>query len=122
MKASFSLLLGAAALLTLGASSQAQIERLNLNQMVQRTDDGGQHWTTLSSPVASELVTYATGPDVQATGPRVKEFRGEEALLTAFLQVVDPTEITVCNTQGHGEPPFDDLHMRRGARAGLGNK
>ncbi len=57
----------------------------------------------------SDLVTYATGPDVQATGPRVKEFRGEEALLGAFLQVVDPTEITICNTQGHGEPPFDDL-------------
>jgi ABC-2 type transport system permease protein len=56
-----------------------------------------------------ELVTYATGPDVQATGPRVKEFRGEEALLTAFLQVGDATEITVCHTQGHGEPPFDGL-------------
>ncbi|MCA9654231.1 MAG: Gldg family protein [Myxococcales bacterium] len=56
-----------------------------------------------------DLVTYATGPDVQATGPRVKEFRGEEALLTAFLQVGDPTETTVCHTQGHGEPPFDGL-------------
>ncbi|MCA9712231.1 MAG: Gldg family protein, partial [Myxococcales bacterium] len=41
--------------------------------------------------------------------PRVKEFRGEEALLSAFLQVSDPVEITVCHTQGHGEPPFDDL-------------
>jgi ABC-2 type transport system permease protein len=56
-----------------------------------------------------DLVTYATGPDVQATGPRVKEFRGEEALLTAFLQVSDATETTVCHTQGHGEPPFDGL-------------
>ncbi|MCA9720497.1 MAG: ABC transporter permease, partial [Myxococcales bacterium] len=27
-----------------------------------------------------DLVTYATGPDVQVNGPRVKEFRGEEAL------------------------------------------
>ena len=40
MKASFTLLLGATALLTLGAASHAQIERLNLNQMVQKTDDG----------------------------------------------------------------------------------
>ncbi|MEX1362648.1 MAG: GldG family protein, partial [Nannocystaceae bacterium] len=56
-----------------------------------------------------DLVTYATGPDVQATGPRVKEFRGEEALLSAFLQVTDPTETIVCHTQGHGEPPFDNL-------------
>ena len=40
MKASFTLLLGAAALLTFGAASHAQIERLNLDQMVQRTDDG----------------------------------------------------------------------------------
>ncbi len=56
-----------------------------------------------------DLVTYATGPDVQATGPRVKEFRGEEALLSAFLQVSDATETTVCHTQGHGEPPFDGL-------------
>ena len=56
-----------------------------------------------------DLVTYATGPEVRATGPRVKEFRGEEALLTAFLQVSDPTETTVCHTQGHGEPPFDGL-------------
>ena len=56
-----------------------------------------------------ELVTYATGPDVQATGPRVKEFRGEEALLSAFIQVSNPMELTVCHTQGHGEPPFDNL-------------
>lgn len=56
-----------------------------------------------------DLVTYATGPDVQATGPRVKEFRGEEALLGAFLQVGEVTETTVCHTQGHGEPPFDGL-------------
>ncbi|MCX4244596.1 Gldg family protein [Paraliomyxa miuraensis] len=56
-----------------------------------------------------DLVTYATGPDVQATGPRVKEFRGEEALLLAFLQVSDPRSTTVCHTQGHGEPPFDGL-------------
>jgi ABC-2 type transport system permease protein len=56
-----------------------------------------------------ELVTYATGPDVQATGPRVKEFRGEEALLGAFLEVGDITETTVCHTAGHGEPPFDGL-------------
>lgn len=59
--------------------------------------------------VPADLVTYATGPDVQATGPRVKEFRGEEALLGAFLQVGDPRQTTVCHTQGHGEPPFDGL-------------
>ncbi|MEM9462634.1 MAG: Gldg family protein [Myxococcota bacterium] len=56
-----------------------------------------------------DLVTYATGPDVQATGPRVQEFRGEEALLLAFLRVSDPTPTIVCHTQGHGEAPFDDL-------------
>lgn len=56
-----------------------------------------------------DLVTYATGPDVQATGPRVKEFRGEEALLGAFLEVGDATVTTVCHSRGHGEPPFDGL-------------
>jgi ABC-type transport system involved in multi-copper enzyme maturation permease subunit len=62
----------------------------------------------------SELVTYATGPEVQASGPRVKSFRGEEALLTKFLEVSDPREITVCYTQGHGEPAFDDLEPFNG--------
>lgn len=56
-----------------------------------------------------DLVTYATGADVQATGPRVKEFRGEEALLSAFVRVTDPTRTTVCLTQGHGEPERDNL-------------
>ncbi|MEM6991121.1 MAG: Gldg family protein [Myxococcota bacterium] len=56
-----------------------------------------------------DLVTYATGADVQATGPRVAEFRGEEALLSAFIQVTDPTRTTVCITQGHGEPELDNL-------------
>ena len=32
-------LLGAAAILAAGVTSQAQIERLDLNQMVQKTDD-----------------------------------------------------------------------------------
>ena len=57
----------------------------------------------------TDLVVYATGADVQATGPRVKEFRGEEALLGAFVRVTDPVEVTVCVTQGHGEPRLDNL-------------
>lgn len=56
-----------------------------------------------------DLVTYATGADVQATGPRVQEFRGEEALLSAFLSVSQPLDVTVCATAGHGEPRFDNL-------------
>lgn len=56
-----------------------------------------------------DLVTYATGADVQASGPRVSEFRGEEALLGAFIRVTDPVEVTACFTQGHGEPALDDL-------------
>ncbi len=56
-----------------------------------------------------DLVTYATGADVQATGPRVQEFRGEEALLSAFLSVSSPLDVTVCATSGHGEPRFDNL-------------
>jgi len=56
-----------------------------------------------------ELVAYATGAQVQATGPRVKEFRGEEALLGAFLRVADPIELHMCVTQGHGEPALDSL-------------
>jgi len=56
-----------------------------------------------------DLVTYATGADVQATGPRVQEFRGEEALLSAFLSVSKPLDVTVCATAGHGEPRFDNL-------------
>lgn len=62
----------------------------------------------------SELVTYATGPEVQANGPRVKSFRGEEALLGKFLEVSDPRQITVCYTQGHGEPAYDDLEPFNG--------
>lgn len=61
-----------------------------------------------------ELVTFATGPEVQANGPRVKSFRGEEALLTKFLEVSDPRELTVCYTQGHGEPAYDDLEPFNG--------
>ncbi len=64
--------------------------------------------------VPSELVTFATGPEVQANGPRVKSFRGEEALLTKFLEVSDPRELMVCYTQGHGEPAFDDLEPFNG--------
>ncbi len=56
-----------------------------------------------------DLVTYATGADVQATGPRVQEFRGEEALLSAFVSVTQPVDVTVCATAGHGEPGFDNL-------------
>ena len=56
-----------------------------------------------------DLVTYATGAEVQATGPRVQEFRGEEALLSAFLSVSKPLDVTVCATAGHGEPRFDNL-------------
>lgn len=51
-----------------------------------------------------DLVTYATGADVQATGPRIKEFRGEESLLAAFVRVTHPVDAAVCHTQGHGEP------------------
>lgn len=61
-----------------------------------------------------DLVTYATGPDVQANGPRVKSFRGEEALLGKFLEVSEPRKLTVCYTQGHGEPAFDDLEPFNG--------
>lgn len=56
-----------------------------------------------------DLVTYATGVDVQATGPRVKEFRGEEALLAAFIRVSNPVDLTLCYSQGHGERRFDNL-------------
>jgi len=62
----------------------------------------------------SDLVTYATGPEVQANGPRVKSFRGEEALLGKFLEVSEPRKSTVCYTQGHGEPGFDDLEPFNG--------
>ncbi len=61
-----------------------------------------------------ELVTFATGPDVQHTGPRVREFRGEEALLGKFLAVSDPRRHVVCATQGHGEPAFDSLEPYSG--------
>ncbi len=61
-----------------------------------------------------DLVTYATGPDVQVSGPRVKEFRGEEALLSRFLAVADPRRTVICYSQGHGEPAFDSLEPYRG--------
>lgn len=57
----------------------------------------------------SELVTYARGPDVMTSGPRVAEFRGEEALLGAFVAVTDPVDVTVCPTRGHGEPDLSSL-------------
>ncbi len=59
--------------------------------------------------VPSELVTLASGPDVAATGPRVKEFRGEEVLLGKFIAVSERVHTTVCYTQGHGEPDFTSL-------------
>lgn len=62
----------------------------------------------------TDLVTFATGPDVQVTGPRVKEFRGEEALLAKFLAVTDPRRVVVCATQGHGEPALDSLEPYSG--------
>lgn len=62
----------------------------------------------------TDLVTFATGPDVQVTGPRVKEFRGEEALLGKFLAVTDPRRVVVCVTQGHGEPALDSLEPYSG--------
>ena len=39
---------------------------------------------------------------------------GEEALLTRFLTVSDPTRTVVCYTQGHGEPAFDSLEPYNG--------
>ena len=62
----------------------------------------------------ADLVTYATGPDVQQSGPRVREFRGEEALLGRFLAVSDPRRSVVCATQGHGEPALDSLEPYSG--------
>jgi ABC-2 type transport system permease protein len=59
--------------------------------------------------VPDELVVYATGAEVQVTGPRVAEFRGEEALLGAMLEVAAPKSTRVCVTQGHGEPALDSL-------------
>lgn len=61
-----------------------------------------------------DLVTMATGAEVQANGPRVKAFRGEEALLRRFLEVSEPLKSTVCYTQGHGEPAFDNLEPYAG--------
>ncbi|MFY0531356.1 DUF7088 domain-containing protein [Nannocystis pusilla] len=62
----------------------------------------------------TDLVSFATGPDVQVTGPRVKEFRGEEALLGKFLAVTDARRVVVCATQGHGEPALDSLEPYSG--------
>jgi len=62
----------------------------------------------------SDLVTYATGPDVQVNGPRVESFRGEEALLSKFLEVSEPERVRVCHTEGHGEPAFDNLEPYAG--------
>ncbi len=61
-----------------------------------------------------ELVVYATGAEVAQTGPRVQEFRGEEALLRAFVEVADPVDVRVCITQGHGEPAIDSLEPYAG--------
>ena len=62
----------------------------------------------------AELVTFATGADVQISGPRVREFRGEEALLGKFLAVSDPRRTVICATQGHGEPALDSLEPYSG--------
>jgi ABC-2 type transport system permease protein len=61
-----------------------------------------------------DLVTLATGPDVQINGPRVESFVGEEKLLATFLRVTDDSRPRVCYTQGHGEPRFDDLEPYAG--------
>lgn len=67
-----------------------------------------------SHVLPEDLVAYATGPDVQVHGPRVKSFLGEEALLTRFLEVSAPRKIKICHTQGHGEPAFDNLEPYAG--------
>ncbi len=59
--------------------------------------------------LAGALASYATGADVQASGPRLAEFRGELALLRAMIEVDRPVRTTVCVTQGHGEPGLADL-------------
>lgn len=56
-----------------------------------------------------DLVTMARGESVQRSGPRVAEFRGEEALLRAFLRVTASSRPRLCYTQNHGEPAFDSL-------------
>ena len=61
-----------------------------------------------------DLVALATGPHVAAAGPRVRAFLGEEALLSAFIQVTDPRRHTVCVTQGHGEPELDNFEPYAG--------
>lgn len=64
---------------------------------------------------APDLVTYATGPDVAVSGPRVVAFDGEGALVRAFARVTRTRDPEVCITQGHGEPdvtslaPYDGL-------------
>ncbi len=67
-----------------------------------------------ASLLPSDLVTFATGAEVQANGPRVKAFRGEEALLGKFLEVSESRKIRICYTQGHAEPAFDDLEPYNG--------
>lgn len=61
-----------------------------------------------------DLVTFATGPEVQVNGPRVESFRGEEALLARFLEVSEARRLRVCMTQGHGEPALDNLEPYAG--------
>jgi ABC-2 type transport system permease protein len=56
-----------------------------------------------------EFVSWASGADVQESGPRVSSFRGEEALLHAILSVTSEKRSRLCYSQGHGEPAFDSL-------------
>lgn len=56
-----------------------------------------------------ELVSYVSSEQAQRTGPRVAEFRGEEALLRAFLRVTATSRPRLCYTQNHREPAFDSL-------------
>lgn len=56
-----------------------------------------------------ELVSYVADEQAQRTGPRLAEFRGEEALLRAFLRVTATTRPRLCYTQNHREPAFDSL-------------
>lgn len=74
--------------------------------LVESVRPSGRRRTYLRAP---DLVTYATGPQAAATGPRITAFRGEAALVRAFHRVTRDEPATVCVTQGHGEPALDDL-------------
>ncbi|MDW8282787.1 MAG: Gldg family protein [Myxococcales bacterium] len=57
----------------------------------------------------AELAEYETRPTEVGPAQQLVAFRGEEALASALLSVLEERAVRVCFSRGHGEPEHDSL-------------